>query len=210
MTDSSEANPDASAGAGKDFGQATDEAARTQRVDPGLANHLLGLRQRSVIAIGEAVLVLGATRRYRDQTLEDLRALLLEPLVRDRVVIVRDRGQGGGPLPPVPSTGLAFWASVSDEVEERIRAQIGEGVFPIRLRPDDWVSGETAWLLDVIAPTRAFAGEVVRQFRKVARTPRIKLCPVVARVIEPELLAELTAAQAGTAKQAGDAPEGEE
>src|SRR5690606_3983208 len=95
--------------------------------------HLMGLRQRSVVAIGEAVLVLGATRHYRDQTFEDLRALLLEPLVRDRVVLVRDRAQRTGVIPPVPSTGIAFWASVSDEVDARIRAQIAEGVFPIRL-----------------------------------------------------------------------------
>lgn len=40
----------------------------------------------------------------------------------------------------------ACWAFVSDEVDERM----SKGV--IRLRPDEWRSGENAWLIDLVAP----------------------------------------------------------
>jgi len=43
--------------------------------------------------------------------------------------------------------GIAIWASVSETVDQRIPAQITAGVFPIRLRPDDWVSGDINWVL---------------------------------------------------------------
>ena len=41
--------------------------------------------------------------------------------------------------------GVAFWATVSDEVEERL------AVGTTRLRPQDWKSGERLWVVEVIA-----------------------------------------------------------
>jgi cytolysin-activating lysine-acyltransferase len=38
--------------------------------------------------------------------------------------------------------GIAIWAKVSPEVDAKIREQIGSKVFPIRLKPADWASGE--------------------------------------------------------------------
>ncbi len=42
--------------------------------------------------------------------------------------------------------GLAFWASVSEEVEERLKAGT------TRMRPQDWKSGDRLWMVEVIAP----------------------------------------------------------
>lgn len=42
--------------------------------------------------------------------------------------------------------GLALWATVSDEVDDRLKAGVS------RLAPLDWKSGEALWLIDVIAP----------------------------------------------------------
>ncbi|MCC6889183.1 MAG: toxin-activating lysine-acyltransferase [Hyphomicrobiales bacterium] len=44
--------------------------------------------------------------------------------------------------------GVAFWATVSAEVEERLAAGTS------RLRPQDWKSGERLWVVEVIAPFR--------------------------------------------------------
>ena len=43
--------------------------------------------------------------------------------------------------------GLALWAKVGPEVEERLA---GGGAN--RMRPDDWSSGPLVWLIDLIAP----------------------------------------------------------
>jgi hypothetical protein len=37
--------------------------------------------------------------------------------------------------------GIAIWASVSTEVDARIRAQVKARVFPVKLKPEDWTSG---------------------------------------------------------------------
>ena len=42
--------------------------------------------------------------------------------------------------------GVAFWATVSTEVEERLAAGAS------RLRPQDWKSGDRLWVVEVIAP----------------------------------------------------------
>lgn len=51
----------------------------------------------------------------------------------------------GMPL-PVPAA-VALWASVSPAVDARLSKDLAA---PIRLRPDEWRSGETLWLIDVI------------------------------------------------------------
>ena len=42
--------------------------------------------------------------------------------------------------------GVALWAYVNDEVEERLKS--GNA----RLAPQDWKSGEKLWLTDIVAP----------------------------------------------------------
>jgi cytolysin-activating lysine-acyltransferase len=42
--------------------------------------------------------------------------------------------------------GVVFWATVNEEVEERLAAGTS------RLRPQDWKSGDRAWVVEVIAP----------------------------------------------------------
>jgi cytolysin-activating lysine-acyltransferase len=42
--------------------------------------------------------------------------------------------------------GVAFWATASEEVEQRLAAGTS------RLRPQDWKSGNRLWVVEVIAP----------------------------------------------------------
>ena len=73
--------------------------------------------------------------------------------------------RGGGNCPPVFP----------------IREQIKAGAFPVRLKPDDWTSGEITWLLDVIAPSQKLATDVLLNFRKVLKTGSdVRIHPVVA------------------------------
>lgn len=79
----------------------------------------------------------------------------MEPLIRDRIAIARPTKYEPGMLTDV--AGFAVWASVSEEVDLKIRDQIKAGTFPIRLKPEDWQSGSINWLLDVIAPDGSVA-----------------------------------------------------
>jgi RTX toxin acyltransferase family len=46
----------------------------------------------------------------------------------------------------VKPIGVAFWATVNEEVEARLAAGT------TRMRPQDWKSGDRLWVVEVIAP----------------------------------------------------------
>eukprot|EP01037_Dinobryon_pediforme_P046302 gene46302-59477_t len=104
-------------------------------------------------------------------------ALVLEPLLRDRVAIA-SLGSADAPA----TVGVAIWASVNSDADERIRTQIGAGVWPVRLKPEDWTSGESLWLLDVAAPSRLHASAVLIGFGKVAGNRRSDKAMTAVRV----------------------------
>jgi cytolysin-activating lysine-acyltransferase len=107
--------------------------------------------------------------RYRNLLLAELQHLVLDPLSKDKMVLALPGDPRSDPkIAAVPAT-IAIWASVSEEVDVRIREQTAAGVFPVRLRPEDWSSGEIVWLLDVIAPSEKLATEVLKSFKQVAK-----------------------------------------
>jgi hemolysin-activating ACP:hemolysin acyltransferase len=140
---------------------------------------------------GSVAMAMMALPRYRHLAIGDLQHLILEPMVQDRVALAR-RKDDDSPLGDV--AGIAIWASVSEEVDARIREQIAAGVFPVRLRPEDWKSGTINWLFDVIAPDQAAAAAVVANFRQLAKGGDLRLHPLVPRLVAKELLERMGAA----------------
>ena len=106
--------------------------------------------------------------------------MALHPLLRNRIAIAQAKAKGGAAAAHDDAlAGVAIWAKVSPEVDGKIREQIKAGVFPIRLKPEDWDSGEVSWLLDVIAPTRALATAVLGSFRQLVGEGRLFVHPLV-------------------------------
>lgn len=64
--------------------------------------------------------------------------------MRNQFLVVEARSKENGASVPV---GLALWASVSEEVDKRLSENLDR---PIKLRPDEWRSGEINWLVDMI------------------------------------------------------------
>lgn len=151
-------------------------------------------------SFGKVVMAMMGLPRYRHQTLRDLQHLVLEPLIRDRVAIAHPQGSDRDAL--IDISGVAIWASVSEEVDAGIREQIKAGTFPIRLKPDDWTSGSINWLLDVIAPDRKMTGRVIANFKQVVKEGELRLHPMVAGLVEPEMMEVLTRANRSHAEQA--------
>ena len=181
--------------------------------DPATKARIAEVRTRIHAAVGQVVLALSVVPRYRHQTLGDLQNLVLEPLLRDRVAIATERADGK-PAPEVPGkapsldaqsntgalAGIAFWATVSDAVDGKIREQIKAGSFPVQLKPEDWASGDKVWLLDVIAPSQKMASAVLANFRQVVpkladgkQAGDVRIHPIVARQVDLELLKKLGA-----------------
>lgn len=75
--------------------------------------------------------------RHKHLFLTDLEWLVIPALMTRQFQLWRRNGR------PV---GFASWATVSDEVEQRMKSGMP------KLRPDEWQSGDRAWLVDMVAP----------------------------------------------------------
>lgn len=81
-------------------------------------------------------------------------------------------------------------------MEVKLKEQIKAGVFPIRLKASEWKSGEKVWLLDVIAPTRDLATMALKSFNHVAKSEQVSIHPLVAQLVDCEVLKQLVSAGA--------------
>ena len=142
------------------------------------------LRTKIQLSVGQVILAVMNLPRYRNQSLADLAHLFLNPLLRDRLAIahkvvkVKDgtapdakwASEGAGKkVDEETIAGLAIWATVSDAVDAKITEQIRTGAFPVRLGPDDWVSGDHVWRCDVVAGDRKQATLRARQLPPARR-----------------------------------------
>lgn len=159
-----------------------------EQPDPEVLAKIAALRTRVHETFGKVALAMVALPRYRHLSIADLAPVLLEPLIRDRVALA-SKGDDGDAL-----AGVVIWASVSEEVDAKIREQIRAGVFPVRLAAADWTSGENHWLLDVIAPTQAMATTVLANMKQVVKDGGdLRIHPVVTRLVEKGALEKLGA-----------------
>jgi len=180
----------------------TDPAAKSQAAnptDPEMARKIARLRTALRENFGLAVLAMMNLPRYNTQTLADLHHLVLDPMLNDRVAFAvagrtaTANGRTAAADADRDAAGFAIWASVSEEVDASIRQQIAQGVFPVRLKPNDWNSGTINWLFDVVTSNAKITSAVIRNFRQVAKEGELRLHPVISRLVDPELLAQMGA-----------------
>ena len=166
------------------------------QMDPEIVDKIAAVRSHVRESFGKAVMAMMMLPRYRNQTLGDLQHLVLEPLIRDRIAIAYPGNKEKSPLTDI--VGMAIWASVSEEVDARIREQIRAGVFPLRLKADDWNSGDINWLLDVIAPDQKTTASVIANFKQVVKEGGLRLHPVITKLVDEETLKKMGAEKIGT------------
>lgn len=173
-------------GAHHDNSSADVKPVETQ-MSPELVAQITAFRTKIQASVGEVVLAMLNLPRYRHQSLADVMHLVVEPLTKDRIAIARAGGEG-----KIEETaGIAIWASVSDEVDAKIREQIQARVFPIRLKADDWTSGDIHWLLDVIAPSQRVATAVLTNFKQVVKEKPLRIHPIVGQLVDPTVLEKM-------------------
>jgi len=152
--------------------------------DAEVAEKIAKLRSQVRESFGKVVMAMMTQPRYRHQTLSDLQHLVLEPLTVDRIAMAYSKdGQNAGDM-----AGMAIWASVSEEVDLKIRDQVKAGTFPIRLKPNEWQSGKINWLLDVIAVDQQTAGKVIANFQQVIKDGELRLHPIITRLVDEDTL----------------------
>lgn len=89
--------------------------------------------------LGEALLVLLNSNAHRlNFFISDVEWLLLAPISKEQFRLYKDKEEK-----PV---GLILWAFVNEEVNKRLEIGIGKLGF------NEWNSGDTLWIIDLIAP----------------------------------------------------------
>lgn len=174
------------------------QADTAPQLQPEISEKLAALRSQVRENFGKVVMAMMMQPRYRHQSLGDLSHLVLEPLTVDRIALAYSRGSNEA-APEM--AGLAIWASVSEEVDAKIREQIKSGLFPIRLKPEEWISGKINWLLDVIAVDQKTTGQVIANFRQVAKEGELRLHPIITRLVDSDTLARMQQHQTTTREE---------
>jgi len=169
-------------------GSATDTTPKA--LDPAVVTQMAAFRAKLQASMGEVVLAMAGQPLYRNQTLADVLHLVIAPMLSNRVAIAKSAAHEGK---PEETAGITIWASVSNEADARIREQIKARVFPIRLKAEDWNSGEHHWLLDVIAPSQKMATAVLANFKQVAEDKLVHVHPIASQLVDPALLEEMRA-----------------
>lgn len=89
--------------------------------------------------LGEITWLMTQSKSHRLMFIGDLEWIAMPPMLLRQYRLFRDDNK--------TPCGLALWAKVNDEVEQRLMT-----MGTARLKPDDWNSGENVWLIDLIAP----------------------------------------------------------
>ena len=113
----------------------SDRRSASQSKPPGL---------NQSIALSQIVTLMMQSPNYRHYSLSDLEWMVLPPLKLGQLALAETRPDPNGPTIPL---AVMLWAFVSAEVDKRITSNLAA---PIRLRPDEWRSGNILWLADMI------------------------------------------------------------
>jgi cytolysin-activating lysine-acyltransferase len=103
---------------------------------------------RQSVAFAQIVSVLMRSPRYRHYTLGDLEWLVVPALTTGQWRVVGAQSKQNGVSFPV---AVALWAKVSAEVDKKLSENLH---LPIKLRPDEWQSGDILWLVDAVGEPR--------------------------------------------------------
>jgi cytolysin-activating lysine-acyltransferase len=166
-------------------------AVENPQLDPEIVKKIAAVRSHVRESFGKVVMAMMMLPRYRHQSLADLQHLVLEPLIRDRIAIAYPGNAADEQLADI--TGVAIWANVSEEVDASIREQIKAGTFPLKLKAEDWTSGNINWLIDVIAPNQRATTSVIANFKQVVKDGSLRLHPIITRLVDPETLEKMGA-----------------
>lgn len=95
-------------------------------------------------AFGQIVTVLMRTQEHRNKPLNELEWLVVPAVTTGQFALAEAQSKVNGMMAPV---GLILWATVSAAVDQRLRADIANGV---KLAPDEWKSGDHLWIVEAV------------------------------------------------------------
>jgi hemolysin-activating ACP:hemolysin acyltransferase len=114
---------------------------------------------RLLFRLGEIVNVMMRAPQFRAVPLGEVQALVLPPLISGQYLVAEARSTSRGFISPV---AVALWAKVSKEVDKRLSESLDK---PIKLTPEEWKSGDIAWLIVLAGNAQAIA-PILKKFQE--------------------------------------------
>lgn len=124
-----------------------------------------------LLSFGEIVSVLMRSPQFRNMPLSEVEALVVPAVMSGQFLVAEAQSKSKGFVTPV---AIALWASVSAEVDQRLAQDLDK---PFRLQPNEWRSGDVAWLI-----TLAGDGRIISPMLKQLQETTLKGKPLKMRV----------------------------
>ncbi|MFT3733170.1 MAG: toxin-activating lysine-acyltransferase [Hyphomicrobium sp.] len=96
------------------------------------------------MTLAQIVTLMLRSQNHRHFSLADLEWMVLPALNLGQVAMAESKPDQTGTRQPLSAV---LWASVSADVDRRLTSNLDA---PIRLRPDEWRSGDNLWIADMI------------------------------------------------------------
>jgi cytolysin-activating lysine-acyltransferase len=124
--------------------QPTQPASSGPALAPEAMKNAAAASKAVMAAFGEIVTVLMRTQEHRGKMLSDLEWLVVPAVTTGQFALAEAQSKTNGMMAPV---GLILWASVSADVDQRLRANLASG---LTLKPDEWKSGDILWVIEAV------------------------------------------------------------
>lgn len=119
--------------------------------------------------IGDCAVVFSRSPAHKHYSLADIEWMILPAVVTGQIYVAEFEHKEHGARAPV---AVVLWASVSVETDQRLTANIGQ---KIRLRPDEWKSGDVCWIIDVAGDPQAIASALRQLAATVFKDKAVKI-----------------------------------
>lgn len=124
-----------------------------------------------LLSFGEIVSVLMRSPQFRGMPLQEVEALVVPAVMSGQFLVAEAQSKSKGFVTPV---AIALWATVSPEVDVRLGQDLEK---PFRLAPNEWRSGDIAWLITI-----AGDGRIISPMLKQLQETTLKGKPLKMRV----------------------------
>jgi cytolysin-activating lysine-acyltransferase len=152
--------------------QAAPNAAAAQngaaKLNPEDAKKRVVAAKQMAAAFGEIVTLLMRSPTDRHHSLTDLEWLVVPAVVRGQFGLAEAQSKETGAVAPA---GAVLWALVSEEVDKRL----SDLSTPLRLKPDEWRSGDIPWIVLAAGDMRVLGGLIQQLTKTVLKGKQPKM-----------------------------------
>lgn len=110
------------------------------------------LAKQAAAALGEIVSLLMRSPTEKHHALSDLEWMVLPAVMTGQYAVADAQSKQTGAVMPV---GAVLWAFVSPEIDRQLSET---AVQPLKLKPQDWRSGEIPWIIMAIGDPKVLGG----------------------------------------------------